>query len=173
MKASQDRGATLLVGLLLLTLVTMLALAAAGGAHLERRLAQNDSFRENAASAASAGVEMAIRAIETSSSPATVPAYLSGRLPDSSDYEVEINFLGHEPALPQEPSARLAGAHFEILSTGTAARRAIDRQRAGVMWVVDAPEIAVAVDCEPVVALHCHRAGELERLSWQRVPVRP
>ena len=54
-------GATLVVGLMLLALVTLLSLAAAGGAHIARLLAQNDSFRENAASASSAGVEMAIR----------------------------------------------------------------------------------------------------------------
>ncbi len=163
-------GATLVVGLMLLALVMLLSLAAAGSAHLGRLLAQNDSFRENAASAASAGIEMAIRAIDSSSSPASVPARLTGRLPDASAYQVEIRFLGYEAALPQEPTGRIAGAHFEILSSGLAARRAVDRQRAGVMQVVAAPEAAATADCEPVAPGHCHHAGEIERLSWQRVP---
>jgi len=164
-------GATLVVGLMLLTLVTLLGLAAAGSAHLGRVLAQNDTFRENAASAASAGIEMAIRAIDTSSSPDTVPVRLTGRLPDTSAYQAEIRFLGYESALPQESSAQLAGAHFEILSTGIAAGHSIDRQRAGVLWVVAAPASAAGADCEPTVAARCHRLGEVERLSWQRIPV--
>jgi hypothetical protein len=166
---SRQSGTTLVVGLMLLALVTLLSLAAAGSAHVERLLAQNESFRENAASAASAGIEMAIRAIDESSSPATVPARLAGRLPDSSAYDVQIVFLGYEPALPQEPAAHLAGAHFEILSTGFAARRATDRQRAAVMWVVEDASAKVA-DCEPAAPRHCHLAAELERLSWQHVP---
>jgi Tfp pilus assembly protein PilX len=169
---SRQNGATLVVGLMLLSLVTLLSLAAAGSAHLERLLAQNDSFRENAASASGAGIEMAIRAIETSSAPASVPSRLTGRLPDASTWAVEIRLIGYETALPQEPPAHLAGAYFEILSTGVAARRSIDRQRAGVLWVVDTAVTAPPVDCEPLAPRRCHRAGELERLSWQRVPAR-
>ena len=56
------RQRTLAVGLILLTLVTLLGLAGASSAHVERLLAQNETFRENAASAASAGIEMAISA---------------------------------------------------------------------------------------------------------------
>jgi len=69
---------------------------------------------------------MAIRAIETSSSPGSVPSRLTGRLPDASTWAVEIKLLGYEAALPQEPPAHLAGAYFEILSTGVAARRSIE-----------------------------------------------
>jgi len=165
----RQRGVTLVVGLMLLALVTLLALAAAGSAHVERQLAQNDSFRENAESAASAGIEMAIRAIETSSSPATVPPIVNGRLPDASRYETTIVFLGFETSLPQEPAAHLAGAQFEILSTGKAARRTVDRQRARVMWVADASAEAMTADCEPAAPRYCHHAGEIERFSWQRV----
>jgi len=156
---------------MLLTVVTLLALAAAGSAHIERVLAQNDGFRENAASAASAGIEMAIRAIVTSSEPAAVPAHLTGTLPDSSDrYDVSLQLAGFETALPQESGSPLAGAVFDIRSTGSSARHAVDYQRAGVLWVVDAPGEITAADCQPLAPAHCHRRGELERLSWQRVP---
>ena len=167
----RQAGATLVVGLMLLTLVTLLSLAAANSAHVQVLLAQNESFRENAASAASAGVEMAIRAIVTSSSPSSVPGHFAGRMPDSSAYEVEVRFLGYENALPQEAPAHLAGAQFEIMSTGSSARHAANRQRAGVMWVTEAPVAAPIVDCAPTAPRHCHRLGELERLSWQQVPI--
>ncbi len=81
-----------------------------------------------------------------------------------------MRFLGYETALPQAPEARVSGAHFEIFSTGRAARRAIDRQRATVLLVVESAE-PVASDCAPLTDRHCHQRGELERLSWQRVPL--
>ena len=147
-----------------------LSLAAAGSAHVETLLAQNESFRENAENKKNTDIEMAIRAIVTSPEPAAVPAHLSGNLPDSSRYDVELRFLGYESALPQEAPAHLAGAQFEITSNGFSARHTVDRQRAGVMWVTESPSPAAPVDCEPLVPRHCHRLGELERLSWQHAP---
>jgi hypothetical protein len=159
------------MGLLLLTLVMLLGLAGAGSARIELLLAQNETFRENAASAASAGIEMAISEIVGSTNPEAVDTLVTGRIPGSPDtYEARVRFVGFDSALPQEPAARLAGAHFEILSTGRSARNAVDRQRAGVMRVVDAPGEVDIAECEPVVLRHCHRRGQLERLYWQRVP---
>ncbi len=167
----RQRGATLAVALVLLTLVTLLGLAGANAAHVELALAQNELFRENAASAASAGIESAIGHIVTSSAPDAAPAHLSATLPASQDrYETITRFLGYERALPQEPGARLAGARFEIVSTGFGARRAVDRQRVQVLWVVSAD--VTAADCEPLVPeAPCYRRGQLARLSWQRLPV--
>jgi hypothetical protein len=163
----------LVVGLILLALVTLLGLAGAGNAHVERLLAQNESFRENAATAASAGIEMAIRAIVNSSDPATVPASLAGRVPGTPDtYAVSLRFAGYERSLPQAPGARLAGAHFDIVSTGSSARRAVDRQRANVLWVVESTDAGLLpADCAPAVPRRCHARGALERISWQRVAI--
>jgi len=171
MNASQ-RGATLAVGLILLALCTLLGLAGASAAHVERLLAQDEGFRENAANAASAGIEMAIRAIVNNSDTVGVPARLTARLPASTDtYEVTLRFAGYEPSLPQAPGSRLAGAHFEIVSTGTGGRHTIDRQRADVMWVVESGE-ATPADCAPLVERRCHARGELQRISWQRIALK-
>jgi len=168
-KRPGSRGATLAVGLVLLALVTLLGLAGASGAHVERLLAQNEVFRENASAAASAGIEMAILEI-SNSEPGAVPARLAGRLPRSGDrFEVSIRFAGSENSLPQAPGGQVAGAHFEILSTGHSARNAVDRQRAAVMRVVH-DAAATPLDCAPLIPRRCHVAGELERLSWQRMP---
>jgi Tfp pilus assembly protein PilX len=167
-----QRGTTLAVGIILLALVTLLGLAGASTAHVERQLAQNELFRENATSAASAGIEVAISAIVTSPTPDAASTAASDRMPDSPDrFETLTRFAGYELTLPQAPGAHLAGAHFEILSTGYATRHAIERQRAAVMLVVDAPAAIAAADCEPLSSAHCYQLGELERLSWQRVPV--
>jgi type II secretory pathway component PulK len=166
----RSRGATLVVGLILLSLVTLLGLAGAGSAHVEQVLAQNEQFRENAASAASAGIEIAISRILTSTSPATVPTRLDEPMPGTSDrIEVRLRFAGLEPALPQAPGGNLVGAHFDIESTGFSARRAVDRQRANVMLVIHSAA-ATPLPCAPESpGRRCHVAGELARLSWQRV----
>jgi Tfp pilus assembly protein PilX len=173
MKA-RARGATLVVGLILLSLVTLLGLAGAGTAHVEQQLAQNEQFRENAASAASAGIEIAISRIVTSPTPEPVPTSLDEPMPGTGDrVDVSIRFAGLELALPQAAGGHLAGAHFDIESTGHSTRRAVDRQRATVMLVVPSA-LASPLPCAPdAPGRHCFAAGELQRLSWQRVAVDP
>ena len=162
-------GATLIVGLILLSLVTVLALASASTAQIESRLAQNERFRENAASAASAGIEYAVLRIATASDPA-VPQTLSASLPESPDrFEVTVRFAGFEWALPQEAGTRVVGAHFDIVSTGFSARRSADRQRTSVMRVVESPD-ASPLPCDPP-RVRCFRAGEIERTGWHRMAI--
>ena len=166
----RQSGTALVVGLLLLSLMTLLGLAGAATAQVELQLARNEQFRENAASAASAGIEIAIRHV-TASAPESVSSPLQDALSASSRYEARVRFLGYEPALPQAPGANLAGAHFEILSTGHATRAATDRQRAVIMRVIELPG-AAGPDCEPVSrGVPCAQLGELRRLSWQRLLV--
>lgn len=166
---NSQRGAALVAGLLLLTLISLLGIAGAAAAQVELQLARNEQFRENASSAASAGIEIAISHV-TASAPEAVPARLHASLPGSAgQIEIQVRFLGYESALPQLPGANLAGAHFEILSGGYAARGATDRQRALVVLAVEVSG-ATGSDCQPLTAARCAAAGELRRLSWQRLP---
>ena len=90
-------------------------------------------------------------------------------MPASTDsYDVTLRFAGYETSLPQAPGSHLAGAHFEITSTGSSSRQIRDRQRADVMWVVDSSE-ATPLECAPLVARRCQVRGTLERISWQRI----
>jgi hypothetical protein len=164
-------GSALVVGLLLLSLITLLGLAGAASAQVELQLARNEQFRENAASAASAGIELAISHMSgtASDSDFTLNASLPGR-EAAARFEARARFMGHEYGLPQAPGAGLAGGHYEILSTGYSARGAVDAQRAIVMRVVRAPTQAASADCEPVAPLRCLRENEIVRLSWQRLP---
>jgi Tfp pilus assembly protein PilX len=171
MSAARARGATLVVGLILLSLVTLLGLAGASTAHVERQLAQNELFRERAAAAAGAGLEIAIGRIAAAATPASVPTQWREPLDGTDRFEVTIRFAGLETALPQEPGGDLAGAHFEIASTGYSARRAVDRQRMNLVRVVHSPD-AVPQPCGPEAGgRRCYAAGDIARLSWQRVTV--
>jgi Tfp pilus assembly protein PilX len=167
---NHSRGATLIVGLILLSLVTLLGLAAASTARIEAQLAQNERFRENAASAASAGIEFAIRRIVATPDFTAVTQTSNASLPASADrFETMTRFAGFEPALPGDSAAPLAGAHFEIVSTGFSARRSVERQRASVMLVVESTD-AAALPCDPP-RVRCYRAGELVRTGWQRLAI--
>jgi hypothetical protein len=166
-----ERGVSLAVGLVLLSIVTLLGLAGASGAHVEQMLAQNETFRENAGFAASAGIEVAIRAIVNSTAPEAAVPRVTGQLPAAAgSYEATIRFMGLETGLPQAEGSLLAGAHFQIDSMGRAARNAVDRQRADVMWIIPAAPATETTPCTPVVARPCRQLLELRRQSWQRMP---
>jgi hypothetical protein len=167
--SARERGVSLVVGLVLLSIVTLLALAGASGAHVEQLLAQNETFRENAGFAASAGIEVAIRAIVNSPAPEVVVPRVTGQLEVPGHYEATIRFTGIEAGLAQAEGAQLVGAHFEIDSIGRAPRNAVERQRAEVMWVIGAPAPAATAPCEPLVAQRCRQVNELLRLSWHRM----
>ena len=163
------QGSALVVGLVLLSLITLLGLAGAAAAQVELQLARNEQFRENAASAASAGIEFAISQMSASD---PLPRHHSALLPGTSDrFEYDVRLIGYELGLPQAPDDNLAAAHYEIRSTGHAARGAIDRQRAIVMRVIDHAAPAAGTDCEPAApGVRCATVGALQRLSWQRLP---
>ena len=168
---TRPQGSALVIGLVLLSLITLLGLAGAAAAQVELQLARNEQFRENAASAASAGIEFAISQMSASDTP---PRSDRALLPGTSDeFEYDVRLIGYELGLPQAPQGNLAGAHYEILSTGYAARGATDRQRAIVMHVIDHAAPANGTDCEPAApGVRCATAGALLRLSWQRLPAR-
>ena len=162
-------GSALIVGMLLLSVVSLLALAAASTAQVELQLARNEQFRENAANAASAGIEIAISRIVSAST--TNSATFSGSIPATADsFDVSTRLLGHEQPLPQAPDQNLVGSHFEIVATGKSGRGAVNQQRAIVMYVVEFPGPVERRDCDPLATERCVRAGELHRLSWQRLP---
>jgi hypothetical protein len=171
MNLAGHRGATLAVGLILLAVVSLLGLAGAASSHTETLLAQNEQFRENAASAASAGIESAICRIASMPEPHTIPLH-AVREPVANlaftSHETLTRFVGFETDLPQEPGTRLVGAHFQIDSVGRSARRTSARQTAGVLLMIPAPAGLVlppAPSCEAPRA--CARAGELKRLFWR------
>ena len=56
-----QKGAALIVGLLLLVIVTLLAVTAMGTANTELVMAGNEQFRERAFQAAETGIEMAVK----------------------------------------------------------------------------------------------------------------
>lgn len=182
------RGAALVVSLLLLALLSLFALAAASTARLEHALASNELFRENAANAARAGLELATLELLTMPHPDLAPP-LQRRLTlagGADTVDVHSRFAGYEANLPQDSAVLLAGAHFEITSIGRSARGALDTQRSGLMIVVpataefsrsvaDTPG-AGAAPCDDLAdGRRCLQTGQSFTTFWRRVadPVSP
>lgn len=131
-----ERGAALVIGLILLLLLTLLAVSGMNSASLEFIMAGNEQYRANAFQAAEAGIEqsMALGVFN----PAAIPQPLNGA-PNATDaWAARITpQLGGtpQPALWGNSWNSFSTYHFEIQSTGTAVRsaRAINTQGVAVI----------------------------------------
>ena len=134
---------------------------------------RTSQFRENAASAASAGIEFAISRIVTTSVPrSTTPvrelgasAGLDGSLRNGHAFRRLRNGAAAD--------ARCASSRARISKSSArafAAAAPIDRQRARCHAVVVAASGQRARTASPSFAVRCAvERGELVRLSWQRL----
>lgn len=140
----REQGAALVIGLILLLILTLLAVAGMNTASTELVMAGNEQYRRNATLAASAGVERAISRIGTvSTSPGAPPVEVPATAMEGSEtdlYASSTRYVGVERGLPQSSTDKFVGLHYVIDSTGTSARNARDRQVQGV-FVVAGPGV--------------------------------
>lgn len=133
----RQRGAALVVGLIMLLILTILAFTGVNTATTELAMANNEQFRRNASDASAAGVEDAISRVGTvgtiPGATAAIDATVLGN--DATTYETSTRYVGDETGLPQSSADKFVGLHFEIQSTGESARNARDVQTQGVMVV--------------------------------------
>ena len=125
-----QRGAALVVGLLLLVVVTVLAVSGMNTSTTELAMARNDQARENAFQAAETGIEASL-AQDTWNTAADVvvgPAVI-GATTDS--YTATIAHKGSTPALGGDrafsigPRSGIREYHFSATSQGTSKMAAI------------------------------------------------
>lgn len=135
----RQRGAALVIGLLLLLVLTVLAVTGMTTATTELVMAGNEQYHKNATQAASAGVERAIGRIGTVP---TVPGGAPTQIPKTSIagsttdfYATKSRYVGEEIGLPQSSADKFVGLHYVIESTGQSARNATDIQAQGVFVV--------------------------------------
>ena len=121
-----QRGAALLVGLMMLVIVTLLAVTAMGTATTELVMAGNEQFRERAFQAAETGIEMAIHKSRSGDDDVpgdcheyldTDPTAMSSE--DQDNYSSRLTFTGSNNLIGKATSVT-----FGIASTGTSARNA-------------------------------------------------
>jgi type IV pilus assembly protein PilX len=149
---SAQRGAALVVGMLLLLVLTLLAISGMNTASLELAMAGNLQYHENAFRAAEAGVEQAL--VLGMFNPSDPPQ----RLPETEGETTPIpNTSGDgfaatitpqlggvaQGALPGSSYMEFSTFHFEVQSDGSSARNAVATAVQGV---------AVIAPFDPTVA---------------------
>jgi Tfp pilus assembly protein PilX len=136
---AKQRGAALVIGLLLLLVLTVLAVTGMSTATTELVMAGNEQYHKSAVQAASAGVEQAVAKI---GSVPTVPGAAPTMIPETAvsgsttdTYSTETRYIGEEVGLPQSSADKFVGLHYVIKSIGSSARNASDTQIQGVFVV--------------------------------------
>jgi len=134
-----QRGAALIVGLMMLVIVTLLAVTAVSTSTTELVMAGNEQFRERAFQAAEAGIETAFR--KARSGDVDVPldygTYLDNTnvpMTDANDHvSTRIEPYGANTLIGN--SSKFIGQVFRLTSTGTSVRNSQSVHEAGV-WVL-------------------------------------
>lgn len=138
-RAERQRGAALVIGLVLLVILTLLALTGANTASTELVMAGNEQFRRNASLAANAGIEQAIARLgevpTVRTAPATRREHEAVAGSEFDRFTTEARYVGDESGLPQLSADKFIGLHYVIESSGASARGASDLQRQGVFVV--------------------------------------
>ena len=133
---SRQRGAALVIGLILLLVLTVLAISGVNSASLEFFMAGNEQFHQNAFQAAETGIERAmVNGAFVVAGPANATETITGNNTPSDAYSAVISKpLGNapQPAIWGNSWNSFSSYHFAITSTGSAARNATAQNIQGV-----------------------------------------
>jgi type IV pilus assembly protein PilX len=146
--ARRQRGAALVVGMILLMVLTLLAISGMNTATLELQMAGNAQYSENAFQAAETGVEEALRDARVNGvNTANVDPEVEAAVPGSTTDDYKIRTL-HDPdnGVTKVPSGGFSmgvgkgfsAYHFDITSTGTSSRDATQTHVQGFYVVAQA-----------------------------------
>lgn len=140
LNSSNQSGAALIVGLVLLMVLTVLAISTMRTATLETAMAGNAQYRQKAIEAAQAGIADVMGDVDAGGltlDPSTVDLTI-GPVPvieqDSGEqigtYTVTISFIGCSASLNY--SLPTQDENYQIVSTGRSARNALSVQTQGI-----------------------------------------
>jgi type II secretory pathway pseudopilin PulG len=134
-----QRGAALVIALVLLMVLTILAFTGLNTSITEIAMANNEQFRRSAAQSAADGIEGAIASLgavpTTRDSPPVESGWRNVAGSAVNRYDTRSRFLGEEHNLPQSSADKFVGLHYSIDSEGQSARKARDQQTQGVFVV--------------------------------------
>jgi type IV pilus assembly protein PilX len=137
---NRQRGAALIVGLMMLVVVTLLAVTAVSTSNTELIMAGNEQFRERAFQAAEAGIETAYRKLRSGDTdvPINVGTFLDNNdvamVHDTHDLmSTRIEPYGANVLVGN--SSKFIGQVYRVTSTGESLRNSRSTHEAGV-WVL-------------------------------------
>ena len=144
----RQRGAALLVTLLLLGILALLSASALQSAALDLTMSGNEQFRSRALQAAEAGIESAIvqlRATPPGGVPATISAQPMPGLP-ADGRSSTVRYIGDDPQIAAASGGSRSAQQYTVASTGMAPRGATVTLEAGLLVVRDATGTVLAVE---------------------------
>lgn len=141
-----ERGAALVVGLIMLVVLTILAITGMSIASTELIMAGSEQDRARAFNAAEAGIERATRTL--SDVPAIPGASVEGAVTDVEgaavnvatgeaveQYQVTVSYRGSTEIINNFNGNKIQGFHYEVDSVGTASRGATSTHEQGAYLV--------------------------------------
>ena len=136
---SRQRGAALVVGLIMLVMLTLLAVSGMNSASVELVMAGNEQYRHQAFQASGTGIERALTVLASvpqTKLPTDVPERTVEGTKDT--YLTSSQYLGDDLDLPGFSSGKFIGFHYQISSTGRSARGAQSQQIQGAFIIQNA-----------------------------------
>lgn len=128
---SRQRGAALVIGLMLLLVLTLLAISGMNTATVELQMAGNQQYGQNAFQAAETGIEQAMAGNTANTNSATTVSVTAIDGSSTDTYESTTSFEAPNgiTAVPSGGFSMGSGTsfsayHFDVTSTGTSARNA-------------------------------------------------
>lgn len=131
-----ERGAALVVGMVLLVILTLLAISGMNTSTTELFMAGNEMYQENAFQAAETGIErtMATSTFNPGVLPPAEPPVVT--LANGDAYAAAVQPRGSSPPPPGYTLGEFSAEHFDIESTGTSQRNATSTHTQGLFLVV-------------------------------------
>lgn len=144
MRRYRQRGAALVVGLLLLLILTLLAISGMNTATTELTMAGNEQYQARAFQAAETGIELVINAgtfdpNPAPPTPAITPFPDPDPLTDDDSVTTRTFARGSSGPPPGYSFGTFASEHFEIESAGQSLRNASSTHTQGLFLVAPAP----------------------------------
>jgi type IV pilus assembly protein PilX len=119
----RQRGAALVVGLLLLVILTLLAISGMNTASTELVMAGNEQFRQRAFNSASAGIEQRLETLAKVNQSLDTPTVVTKTI-NGDEYTTSTLYKGDDTNIPDFSVGRFVGIHYQVLSTGKSKRDA-------------------------------------------------
>lgn len=129
---ARERGAALIIGLILLVVLTLLAVSGMNTASTELRMSGNEQFRKRAFEASESGIErgLALGPFNAGAPPAAVAAVAADAAMPDDQYTLLITSAGQTAAPPGFSLNRFSSEHFSIQSQGLSYRQGTTNQNA-------------------------------------------
>jgi type IV pilus assembly protein PilX len=129
---NRQRGAALVVGLILLAVLTLLAISGMNTASTELVMAGNEQYRQQAFQASETGIERELL-ILSDIAPGSGPVKKDIDLGSNAKLNVLITYRGEGSV--QNHSTNFVGFHYDVRSNGTSSRNASALHWQGAYYV--------------------------------------